>query len=454
MADKLNEAKQFLQKKPTGGGASLYEHLSEVLLKILVEKPSNAAEVFEHISCSVKELKIAPKPTGALEEDELVQEVAKLSKELRKAQLDWAGKTLKHYKVADELPDAFPAFPDLMDEANMWEWAGVSFGREETYRLYLSVKVLAESLPADYESLRFWGRVSARGGAYYIVEGKTFEDKEDLDPEKEEGRDGANKYTYWAATAATAKWERLPPVTMAQVVAARRVRRLFAGDLAAPVVAYPPFPGAERELLRAQIARITHGTAVSPAGFFELDEESEEPQIKFAEAEAINEVFPKPLEELKERAGWAHHELELNTLGRCRPMPERLDENGDPIEDEDAPEAVDPLRTLDAEDEEGREEPTWTFRAGPAGSGESANSHVVARSLVWPGAFAVCFGKRFTNVYVGDGLKHAPGPYTPPAPAPLQPEWAPNADEEEEPLLEAEDVLVDPNPPEEEEEDA
>ncbi|CAM9334640.1 unnamed protein product [Heterosigma akashiwo] len=114
MADKLNEAKQFLQKKPTGGGASLYEHLSEVLLKILVEKPSNAAEVFEHISCSVKELKIAPKPTGALEEDELVQEVAKLSKELRKAQLDWAGKTLKHYKVADELPDAFPAFPDLM----------------------------------------------------------------------------------------------------------------------------------------------------------------------------------------------------------------------------------------------------------------------------------------------------------------------------------------------------
>ncbi|CAM9424844.1 unnamed protein product, partial [Heterosigma akashiwo] len=167
---------------------------------------------------------------------------------------------------------------------------------------------------------------------------------------------------------------------------------------AAPVVAYPPFPGAERELLRAQIARITHGTAVSPAGFFELDEESEEPQIKFAEAEAINEVFPKPLEELKERAGWAHHELELNTLGRCRPMPERLDENGDPIEDEDAPEAVDPLRTLDAEDEEGREEPTWTFRAGPAGSGESANSHVVARSLVWPGAFAVCARQRFLRV--------------------------------------------------------
>mmetsp|Transcript_32870 Transcript_32870/g.42017 ORF Transcript_32870/g.42017 Transcript_32870/m.42017 type:complete len:456 (+) Transcript_32870:135-1502(+) len=452
MADKINEAKQFLQKQPPGDGASLYEHLSEVLLKILVEKPSNAAEVFEHISSDVKALKIEPKPNGPVEEDELIQEVSKLSKVVRKKQLDWASKTLKLFKVADEPPENPPTFPDLMDEANMWEWAGVSFGRTETYRLYLSVKTLAESLPGDYESLRFWGKITTRTGDYYIVEGKTFEDKEEMDPMKEEGKDGANKYTYWVTKSYVAPWSQLPHVTMEQIVIARKIRRFFTGDLDAPVSSYPPFPGTEKELLRAQIARITHGTCVSPAGFFELDEESEEPEIKFAEAEMINESFPKPVEEMKDKASWAHHEMELNVLGRCRPMPERLDENGDPIEDEDAPEPVEPLRTLDVEEEEGVP-PTWTFRCGPSGSGESPNSHVIARSLVWPGSFAIGFGKRFTNIYVGDGLKFSPKTYTPPMPPLLQKEWVPNEEEEEEPLLEMPDVLIDPNPPEEEDED-
>ena len=36
-----------------------------------------------------------------------------------------------------------------------------------------------------------------------------------------------------------------------------------------------------------------------------------------AEDEAINEVFPKAVEELMAPDGWVHHEFELNTLGRC-----------------------------------------------------------------------------------------------------------------------------------------
>lgn len=43
---------------------------------------------------------------------------------------------------------------------------------------------------------------------------------------------------------------------------------------------YPPFPGTEINLLRAQIARITAGVCVSPAGFFEVDEEAEPATIK------------------------------------------------------------------------------------------------------------------------------------------------------------------------------
>ncbi|CAM9551581.1 unnamed protein product, partial [Laminaria digitata] len=95
------------------------------------------------------------------------------------------------------------------------------------------------------------------------------------------------------------------------------IKRYFTGNLDASVPGYPPFPGTEINLLRAQIARITAGVCVSPSGFFEADEDAEPVSIKVAEDEAINEVFPKAVEDLMAPDGWVHHEFELNTLGRC-----------------------------------------------------------------------------------------------------------------------------------------
>lgn len=42
------------------------------------------------------------------------------------------------------------------------------------------------------------------------------------------------------------------------------------------VVSFPPFPGNEANYLRAQIARISAGTHISPLGFYQFDEEEEE----------------------------------------------------------------------------------------------------------------------------------------------------------------------------------
>ena len=41
-------------------------------------------------------------------------------------------------------------------------------------------------------------------------------------------------------------------------------------------MSYPPFPGNEMNYLRAQIARISAGTQVSPAGYYMFEEEEEE----------------------------------------------------------------------------------------------------------------------------------------------------------------------------------
>ena len=81
-------------------------------------------------------------------------------------------------------------------------------------------------------------------------------------------------------------------------------------------------------------------------------------------------------------------------------------------------------------------------------------------SLTWPGAYAVAGGKSFVNVYVGNGLPYSSAAYTPPLPSAICGEWKDEAQEEEgaevEPgsfPMEGKDILVDPTPPAEEEED-
>ena len=78
--------------------------------------------------------------------------------------------------------------PDLLSDAILYSWAGISFGSTETYRLYLSIKKHAESLDGGYEALKFWGKVISRNGDYYVCYGKTPEDQEDVNPSEQEGK--------------------------------------------------------------------------------------------------------------------------------------------------------------------------------------------------------------------------------------------------------------------------
>lgn len=57
----------------------------------------------------------------------------------------------------------------------------------------------------------------------------------------------------------------------------KEVKSLFA-FLSPKIISYPPFNGNEANYLRAQIARISAGTHISPAGYyiFEEDDEDEE----------------------------------------------------------------------------------------------------------------------------------------------------------------------------------
>lgn len=60
-----------------------------------------------------------------------------------------------------------------------------------------------------------------------------------------------------------------------------------------------PFPGKERHLLRAQIARISFANTISPKGFIEVDDETG--------LEKFAEEFTMPsTDELKSLESWGH----------------------------------------------------------------------------------------------------------------------------------------------------
>lgn len=88
--------------------------------------------------------------------------------------------------------------------------------------------------------------------------------------------EGVNRWVYWVTDELLSDWVQLPDVKPEHLIAARMIKHIFTGNLNATIDSNPPFPGKERHFLRAQIARITHGTVLIPKGLYEIDEEKGE----------------------------------------------------------------------------------------------------------------------------------------------------------------------------------
>ncbi|GMF17190.1 unnamed protein product [Phytophthora lilii] len=444
----LEEAKAFL-KKESPDGTNLYDHLGDVLLKIIVERPENLHETFENISTLVKQQRcLAPQQPPTVD---AATHLSSYKKQAVTHQESWCNVALDLLKLKSE--DEAPTEPatgvaDLLDEANMFEWAGLGFSKGETFRLSLALQRLAQT--NGTVNMRFWGKLLGRGTDYYVAEGELPTQYEPEDLDAEEGATGANKLTYWVMKDNGAyQWVQLPPVRREQILAARQLRRYVRGDLEAPVLGHPPFPGVEKNYLRAQIARISAGTVLCPAGYFQVTEEgditpADEPEIKAAA-------------ELVDLGSWAHFTKEINArYGRMTPMPPQTNADGEE-EPREGEEFAPPLRAL-SEDKP----MSWRVDRLPATIQPAVGEVAIVRSLLWPGAVSIAVGKKFLNVYVGHGVKFLSEPFQLPPPQRLQAGSGVglsevNADGESKPTLrcdipvEQPDLLEDPSPPAEEE---
>lgn len=92
---------------------------------------------------------------------------------------------------------------------------------------------------------------------------------------------GVNQYTYFATTSPGLPWMKLPDAKPATISQARKIRSLCTGCLSSEIDGFSPYFGLERDYLRAQIARITATTHISPAGYFLLAENEDEEEPSF-----------------------------------------------------------------------------------------------------------------------------------------------------------------------------
>ncbi|KAK0164268.1 hypothetical protein PV328_002914 [Microctonus aethiopoides] len=534
----IRQAKKFLMRHSSESNSNLYDHLSELLEKILTERPKNAVDVFEEYSKQLKNerMKINTRirevyipPQHHEESQQLIELFKSLINEESKININ--NENLNKSKKSSTW--------NLLEFFYYLQQIDINLPRSEIILIDLSIRKLIKEKPII--NVRFWGKILGRPKNYYIVEAelgeeelsrrhKQFEadkqhemklaqvqdddgiemssalqkdnanvevnvggggdDGRDNGDEKKKSLDlvfpptprsnwkpppvvpteqigmGLNKMVYFVCNSpGLDEWIELMSVTPQQIVAARQIVRCFTGCLETPINTYPVFPGNEGNYLRAQIARISGSTHVSPIGYFifgkeiddeEVEEEEDEMENKEIEKEENGDAIIKnqhydivPVKDLVDpsMSNWCHHSEYILEQGRTTWWDVLgKDENEETLDDE----AADEEKEQEEDDEEEEEEdemedgmlgdernknkkeigpplltplsedtdvidtmrPAWTARLSSEIQPESAIAMI--RSNIWPGAFAFAKDKVFGNIYIGGGLKYNGTHYCPP----------------------------------------
>eukprot|EP00794_Sanderia_malayensis_P020102 gene20102-22073_t len=487
----LRNAKAYLLRSSSKTGENLYDHLVSALTDILEKQPQNVVDKFEEISRETKRSKFHQSPDTIRDQAEVLPEV------------DLAREHGNLFDQNPEIPDKIQAdleeegamvLQDILEHAYHFEQVNVGVGREETFRIFLALKQLSDAY--NFESCRFWGKLFGTEANYIVAEANFKEgedpyqqDEDDSHPQEESGiqdalaieeeqiididdvpkpdykpptvipKDeygtGCNSKVYFVCNEAGKSWNRLPPVTPQQIVTARQIKKFFTGRLDAEVISYPPFPGNEANYLRAQIARISAATHISPQGYY-IFEESEDDEDEGAGPDhfVMNIEFEGlPVGDLADQSlsFWVHHFPFILPQGRCswfnpsQPVEEDEEDEDEDEEreepDEPEPESGPPLLTPLSEDTEVHGQPAWTASKSTTLIPQYAVA--VLHSNLWPGAHAYCVDRKFENIYVGWGQKYNAENYSPPVPPATQEEYpsGPEITEAEDPTVEAERAL-------------
>ncbi|XP_004381844.1 radial spoke head protein 6 homolog A [Trichechus manatus latirostris] len=490
----VQNAKAYLLQTSVKCDLSLYEHLVNLLTKLLNQRPEDPLSILESLNRTTQREWFHPK-LDTMRDDPEMQLTYEMA-EKQKALFIRSGGGEGEQEMEEEVTET--PVPNIMETAFYFEQAGIGLGSDESFRIFLALRQLVEQQPIL--TCRFWGKILGLKRSYLVAEVEFREGEEEGEEEeveemmegadvmeahgeeegeedeekaadmipksmwkpppvipREESRSGANKYLYFVCNEPGRPWTRLPHVTPAQIVHARKIKKFFTGYLDAPVVSYPPFPGNEANYLRAQIARISAATHISPLGFYQFGEEEGDEEEEGGAGRDSFEENPDfegipVLELVDSMANWVHHTQHILPQGRCtwvNPLQKSEEEEDLGEEEEKADEGIEeveqevgpPLLTPLSEDAEIMHLSPWTARLSCSLCPQY--SLAIVRSNLWPGAYAYATGKKFENIYIGWGHKYSPENFNPALPAPIQQEYpsGPEIMEATDPTVEEEQAL-------------
>eukprot|EP01006_Ploeotia_vitrea_P012184 TRINITY_DN32393_c0_g1_i1.p1 TRINITY_DN32393_c0_g1~~TRINITY_DN32393_c0_g1_i1.p1 ORF type:complete len:583 (+),score=91.53 TRINITY_DN32393_c0_g1_i1:31-1749(+) len=367
---------------------SLYDLLFEILEKVQEQNPNNVANnvaLFPKFAYTHKKEAFRPLPPKI--KKEYRRSIEQDSRTLSRAQANKKSlqKTLSSTSAASTSKKKKKVpwqYRSLVLESHIWSQIGIGLPNQDPYLMdqWIAQFVAKKKLT----DVRFIGVIFGLEGNYYIIESahwypdpdhKNYEEKNTMpapprkgvavDVQPEPPGKGINRCSYWVCSYSSGPWTLLPDVTPQQINAARCIKKYFSGNLDREIISYPSFPGKEINYLRAQIARITAATTVSPTGAFAVhepdDDEDDEPEYDNEEDEQNQppkEFKTRPLVDLQagwtaewEAEGtkvmnnteqWVHHYPHIMKIGRVTKIPEKEEdpdaEEEEPDEDEQEPE--------------------------------------------------------------------------------------------------------------------
>ena len=205
----FSNLRRELSSIKSASGESLFAHLQKVFEQLMLHSPDLALERFEEVSYMFKH-NIDLKEFLKLEEVRNYSALAASSEA-------YCEQMKPHF--AQPEPDEDGVIPaaeplatqvqDLLSASRIFQWAGISFGEQETYRLQKSIKKLAAAKP--HKAIRFFGKIYGTEKDYYVVEaqGEVADDEDapadggdeegEPDPRLEAKGTGVNELTYYVA---------------------------------------------------------------------------------------------------------------------------------------------------------------------------------------------------------------------------------------------------------------